>query len=177
MKRKKAILIRVGIVVTVVCCLAGFSATAAAAESTTSSTGATATTAVSEDTSTTEAAAQLVTFIGTIIQALGGNEYVVQGADGTITIDAGPFWYKVLSLVVGQNVTITGELDTGKDGTSAAQLDVFTVSDDKGAVIATVREGSGRPPWAGGPFKNGVTPGHGVPDNDPNEAPEAPDAD
>jgi uncharacterized protein YdeI (BOF family) len=165
MKRKKAILIRVGIVVTVVCCLAGFSATAAAAESTTSSTGATATTAVSEDTSTTEAAAQLVTFIGTIIQALGGNEYVVQGADGTITI------------VVGQNVTITGELDTGKDGTSAAQLDVFTVSDDKGAVIATVREGSGRPPWAGGPFKNGVTPGHGVPDNDPNEAPEAPDAD
>jgi uncharacterized protein YdeI (BOF family) len=177
MKRKKAILIRVGIVVTVVCCLAGFSATAAAAESTTSSTGATATTAVSEDTSTTEAAAQLVTFIGTIIQALGGNEYVVQGADGTITIDAGPFWYKVLSLVVGQNVTITGELDTGKDGTSAAQLDVFTVSDDKGAVIATVREGSGRPPWAGGPFKNGATPGHGVPDNDPNEAPEAPDAD
>jgi uncharacterized protein YdeI (BOF family) len=177
MKRNKAILIRVGIVVTVVCCLAGFAATAAAAESTTPSTEAAATAAVPEATSTTEASAQLVTFIGTIIQALGGNEYVLQGADGTITIDAGPIWYKLLSLVVGQNVTVTGELDTGKDGTSPAQIDVFTVSDDTGAVIATVREGSGRPPWAGGPFKNGVTPGNGVPDDDPNEAPEQAEAD
>jgi uncharacterized protein YdeI (BOF family) len=170
MKRKKAILIRLGIVVTVVCCLAGFSATAAAAESTTSSAEATATTAVPEATSTTEASAQLVTLIGTIIQALGGNEYVLQGADGTITIDAGPIWYKLVSLVVGQNVTITGELDTGKDGKSPAQVDVFSVADDQGTVIAAVREGSGRPPWAGGPFKNGLTPGNGVPDDDPNEA-------
>jgi uncharacterized protein YdeI (BOF family) len=159
MRRKRVTLFWVAMVATVVCCTAGLSAVAAAAETTTPSTATDATTQVSDDT-TVASAEQLVTFLGVIIQALGGNEYVIQGADGTITIDGGPAWYKLLNLLVGQTVSVTGELDTGKDGTSAAQIDVFSVSDDTGSVIATVREGSGRPPWAGGPSKNAQHPGN-----------------
>jgi uncharacterized protein YdeI (BOF family) len=176
MRRKRVTMFWVALVATVVCCTAGLSAVAAAAETTTPSTAPDATTQVSDDTGATSAE-QLVTFLGVVIQALGGNEYVIQGTDGTITIDGGPFWYKVLNLLVGQTVSVTGELDTGKDGNSAAEVDVFTVADDKGTVIATVREGSGRPPWAGGPSKNAQHPGNTGAQDDADESEAQPDTD
>jgi uncharacterized protein YdeI (BOF family) len=112
---------------------------------------------------------QVVSISGTIDQVVEGNEFMLKDATGTIKIDGGPSWFKDLGLaglVVGQSFTISGEVDLGKDGTGAAELDIFSVTDASGAVIATVREAGGRPPWAGGPHSNGLTPGQGVADDD-----------
>jgi uncharacterized protein YdeI (BOF family) len=112
---------------------------------------------------------QWVTITGTIDQVVDGNEFIFKDATGTIQIDGGPSWYKdlaVAGVVVGGTYTITGEVDLGKDGTAAAEVDIHTVADDTGATIATVREGTGRPGWAGGPNKNAQNPGQSVVDDD-----------
>jgi uncharacterized protein YdeI (BOF family) len=89
-----------------------------------------------------------VTISGTV-QSVDGNEYMVSDATGNITVEAGPRWYKAVDLTVGQNISVTGEVDTGKDGTKPAVIEAFSITID-GSVI-TVREGPGKPPWAGGP--------------------------
>jgi uncharacterized protein YdeI (BOF family) len=125
---------------------------------------------------------QVVSVSGTIDQMVEGNEYILKDATGSIKIDGGPAWFKSLGLTVGQAFSITGEVDLGKDGTAVPEIDIFTVADQTGATVATVREGSGRPPWAGGPNKNGQllgNAGNGAADDDDStpEAPEAPDLD
>jgi uncharacterized protein YdeI (BOF family) len=109
---------------------------------------------------------QVVSVTGTIDQVIEGNEFMLKDATGTIKIDGGPSWFKDLGLAISQSFTISGEVDLGKDGTGAAEIDIFSVTDASGAVIATVREAGGRPPWAGGPQSNGQTPGQGVADDD-----------
>jgi hypothetical protein len=88
-----------------------------------------------------------VSITGTVT-SVDGNDFVV--SDGTeIAVEAGPTWYQAIDVAVGDNVTVTGEVDTGKDGTKTAVIEAFSITLD-GSVI-TVREGPGKPPWAGGP--------------------------
>jgi uncharacterized protein YdeI (BOF family) len=106
---------------------------------------------------------QTVTVSGTIDQVIEGNEFTLKDGTGTIKVEAGPSWYKDFGFYVGQSITITGEVDLGKDGTGAAEIDVFTVEAD--GQTTTVREAGGPPPWAGRGH-NGQTPGAGAPDDD-----------
>jgi uncharacterized protein YdeI (BOF family) len=118
---------------------------------------------------------QAVSVTGTIDKVVEGNEYILNDGTGTIAISGGPAWHKLLGLTVGQSVTVTGEVDLGKDGKATApELDILTVEAD--GQTTTVREAGKRPAWAGGPFKNGQTPGQGVPDTD-DATPEVPDTD
>jgi uncharacterized protein YdeI (BOF family) len=108
----------------------------------------------------------VVTVEGTVT-LIEGNEYMLAGAGGQIKIELGPVWYASYVLDSTQTYTFIGEVDKGKDGTAVAEIDVFTVKDAAGTTIAKVRdEAGGKPPWAGGPHKNGQLPGAGVPDDD-----------
>jgi hypothetical protein len=85
------------------------------------------------------------------VTSVDGNDFVVSDGTDNITVEAGPPWYQAIELAVGDNVTITGEVDTGKDGTKLAEIEAFSITlTDDGSVI-TIRDGAGRPPWAGGP--------------------------
>jgi uncharacterized protein YdeI (BOF family) len=100
-----------------------------------------------------------VTVAGTITAA-DGNDYTLSDGTATITVGFGPVWYKAMGLVVGDSVTVTGEIDTGKDGTKPAEIDGFSATKADGTVV-TARTGPGKPPWAGGPKGAGraKTPG------------------
>jgi uncharacterized protein YdeI (BOF family) len=84
------------------------------------------------------------------VQSVDGNEYVVSDGTGAITVEAGPRWYQAVDLAVGETVSVTGEVDTGKDGTKTAAIDAFSITKADGS-ITTVKNGAGKPPWAGGP--------------------------
>jgi hypothetical protein len=88
-----------------------------------------------------------VTLSGTITVA-DGNDYTLSDGVESITVGFGPTWYKATNLKVGEAVTITGEIDKGKDGAKAAEVDGFSATKSDGTVVK-VREGSGKPPWAG----------------------------
>jgi uncharacterized protein YdeI (BOF family) len=111
----------------------------------------------------------VVTVEGTVT-LIEGNEYMLaDSVGGQIKIELGPVWYYAYTLTEGGTYSFIGEVDTGKDGTAAAEIDVFTVKDAGGTTIAKVRdEAGGKPPWAsrGGPHANGQTPGADAPDDD-----------
>ena len=153
--RRKA---RVGaVVVATVGCLVGLMAGVALAETTT--TGVSASAVISIADAAKAPSDSVVTVSGTVTAGAEANEYTLTDGTGTIKIDGGPAWYLKTALVIGQAYTITGEVDRGKDGKGAAEIDIYTATDDKSGVVTTVRAGGGRPPWAGGPNKNGQTPG------------------
>jgi hypothetical protein len=94
---------------------------------------------------------------------LVGDEYVLVVDEVTYRVDAGPLWYRTLksldlALLEGPGLSVLGEVGTGKDG--APEIDAFAV----GGV--TIREGAGRPPWAGGPNGRGGGAPDGVVDDD-----------
>lgn len=93
------------------------------------------------------------------VTAASGNEYTISDGTDSISVGFGPEWYKAVQLVVGEKVTVNGEVDKGKDGTKAAEVDGFSVTRADGTV-ETVRTGPGKPPWAGRGGPNGT----GAPD-------------
>jgi hypothetical protein len=88
------------------------------------------------------------------ITSVDGNEFVLSDGIASITVEAGPPWYQAIDLQVGDNVTVYGEVDTGKDGTPPATLEAFSIT-PLGESAITIRDGSGKPPWAGGPKGSG----------------------
>ena len=98
---------------------------------------------------------------GTITGKVCANEYTFEADDkvtypDSLILDCGPAWYQKVELEVGAAATVTGELEKCKDGIQT-ELGVYSVTQN-GTKI-TVREGPGKPPWAGGPG------GHGQPDD------------
>ncbi len=92
------------------------------------------------------------------ITAANGNEYTISDGTGSVSVGFGPEWYEAVHLAVGEQITVDGEVDKGRDGTEAAEVDGFSVTMADGTV-QTVRTGPGRPPWAGrgGPDGNAGT--------------------
>jgi hypothetical protein len=88
------------------------------------------------------------------ITSVDGNEFVLSDGIASITVEAGPPWYQAIDLQVGDNVTVNGEVETGKDGTKPAALEAFSITMLDGTVIE-IRDGPGKPPWAGGPRGSG----------------------
>jgi uncharacterized protein (TIGR00156 family) len=88
-----------------------------------------------------------VTLSGTITAAKG-NDYALSDGVDSIMVGFGPAWFKAMNLQVGEVVTITGEVDKGKDGAKAAEVDGFSATKADGTVV-TARTGPGKPPWAG----------------------------
>jgi uncharacterized protein YdeI (BOF family) len=88
-----------------------------------------------------------VTFTATVLSA-DGNDYTLSDGVDTLSLGFGPRWYKAVDLVVGDKVTVTGEVDKGKTGDKAAAVDAFSVTTSSGTAIE-VRTGPGKPPWAG----------------------------
>jgi uncharacterized protein YdeI (BOF family) len=101
-----------------------------------------------------------VTISGAVL-SVDGNEYVVSDGTGVITVEAGPRWYQAVDLVVGEIVSVTGEVDTGKDGTKTAAIDAFSITKADSSVI-TVKNGTGKPPWAVGPNAAGRLTNKGI---------------
>jgi uncharacterized protein YdeI (BOF family) len=119
---------------------------------------------------------------GTIVSVTGeitkaeGNAYVITDRTGSISVGFGPSWYKAVGLQVGDTVTVEGEVDTGKDGTKAAEIDGFTAQTGTDAKIV-VRDGPGKPPWAGRGGPNGKGKGADKSAGAEDDANEAPDSD
>jgi len=111
----------------------------------------------------------VVTISGTV-ESVNDNEFVVSDGTGSITVEAGPSWYKAIVLVGGEEVSVTGEVDTGKDGTKPAEIEAFsitTITTDgtDGSVVenSTITvKGPGKPPWAGGPKISGHPGNNGI---------------
>jgi uncharacterized protein YdeI (BOF family) len=96
---------------------------------------------------------QCVAITGTIDQVLEGNKFIISDGTGSITLDGGPAWFQQLALVVGTEYTVTGKVDLGKLGTSPAEIDLFSFT--TGGVTTTIQQPGVRPPWAGGPNRQG----------------------
>jgi uncharacterized protein YdeI (BOF family) len=93
-----------------------------------------------------ETNSSVVTITGTVTSG-SGNEYTLDSEGKSVPVEFGPRWFKAVDLTVGDVVTVTGEWDTGRDGKSAPTLDAFSVTHD--GVTTVVRQGPGKPPWAG----------------------------
>jgi hypothetical protein len=85
---------------------------------------------------------QGITITGTV-QSIVGNEFLLRDNSGEIIVDAGPRWYHQINLSPGERVTVVGEYDD-------YDFDAFRITRENGEVIV-IRNGPGRPPWAGGP--------------------------
>jgi uncharacterized protein YdeI (BOF family) len=164
MRLRRKVLTGVVAVAATVGCVIGLMTGPALAETTTTGIGATVVSSIA-DLIANPAADQVVTVSGTIAAGTEGNEYTLTDATGTIKIDGGPAWYLKTALVIGQVYTITGEFDMGKDGKGPAEIGIFTATGPDGTVT-TVRTGGGRPPWAGGPNRNGQLPSADETDDD-----------
>jgi uncharacterized protein YdeI (BOF family) len=159
--RRKA---RIGLAVfATVGCLVGLMAGVALAETTT--TGVSASAVISIADAAKAPSDSVVTVTGTVAAGAEANEYTLTDGTGTIKIDGGPAWYLKTELAIGAVYTIIGEVGRGKDGKSAAEIDIYTATNDKG-VVTTVRAGGGRPPWAGGPNNHDKLPPAGAADDD-----------
>jgi uncharacterized protein YdeI (BOF family) len=99
--------------------------------------------------------------ISGVVQSVDGDEFVVSDGTGAITVEAGPGWYQAVGLAGGENVSVTGEVDTGKDGAKIATIDAFSITKADGSII-TVKNGAGKPPWAGGPNAAGLLANKGI---------------
>ncbi|MFQ3618258.1 MAG: NirD/YgiW/YdeI family stress tolerance protein [Cyanobacteriota bacterium] len=84
---------------------------------------------------------QGITITGTV-QSIVGNEFLLRDNTGEIIVDAGPRWYHQIHLSPGERVTVVGEYDDD-------DFDAFRITRESGEVIV-IRNGPGRPPWAGG---------------------------
>jgi uncharacterized protein YdeI (BOF family) len=93
------------------------------------------------------AAGTLVTITGEITKA-DGNDYTLFDGTDSIIVGFGPTWNMTMGLVVGETVTVEGEIDKGKDGLKAAEIDGFSATKADGTKV-TARTGPGKPPWAG----------------------------
>jgi uncharacterized protein YdeI (BOF family) len=124
-----------------------------------------------------KAAVDSVVSVTGVVKSGAANEYVIEGGGVTVPVGFGPSWNKAVDLTVGETVTITGEIDRGKDGTRATELDGFSVEKPDGTKIE-VRTGPGKPPWAGkgGPNGKGAKGAAGA-DDDADDAPGTEDAD
>jgi len=89
---------------------------------------------------------QGITITGTV-QSIVGNEFILRDNTGEIIVDAGPRWYHQINLRQGERVTVVGEYDD-------YDFDAFRITRENGEVIF-IRNGPGRPPWAGGPHGRG----------------------
>jgi uncharacterized protein YdeI (BOF family) len=109
---------------------------------------------------------QVVTLTGSITQLVEGNDFVLTDSTGSINVGGGPAWFHQLGLVVGQSVTVTGEVDLGRPGqaTTTPEVDLFSVESE--GQTNTIRQQGGRPPWAGGPNHKGAPAAGGVDDSD-----------
>lgn len=85
---------------------------------------------------------QGITITGTV-QSIVGNEFILRDNTGEVIVDAGPRWYHQINLSPGERVTVVGEFDD-------YDFDAFRITRQNGEVIV-IRNGPGRPPWAGGP--------------------------
>jgi uncharacterized protein YdeI (BOF family) len=104
-------------------------------------------------------AGTVVTVTGEITKA-DGNDYTLFDGTDSITVGFGPKWNMAVGLVVGETVTVEGEIDTGKDGTKAPEIDGFSATKADGTKI-TVRTGPGKPSWAGVGGPKGKAAGRG----------------
>jgi len=82
------------------------------------------------------------TTISGTVRSVVGNEFILDDGTGQIIVDAGPTWYHQISIREGEQLTVIGEYDD-------YDFDAFRITRSNGDVI-TIRNGSGRPPWAGG---------------------------
>ncbi|WP_139240798.1 hypothetical protein [Geitlerinema sp. PCC 9228] len=75
------------------------------------------------------------------IQAVAGNEFLLNSENGPVFVDGGPSWYQPLNLLAGEQVTVSGEYDD-------EDFDAFRITRSNGEVIS-IRDEAGPPPWAG----------------------------
>jgi len=114
---------------------------------------------------------QQVTVTGTVSSSQAGeNEFVLSDATGAINVCAGPAWFQAIALAQGEKVTVTGEVGCGSPKNAASQgpsLDASTIVKEDGSTVV-VRDGPGRPPWAGlrGQGKGCPPAGTAEPDTD-----------
>jgi hypothetical protein len=100
-----------------------------------------------------------------IVEGAEANEYQLDVAGNKWPVEFGPAWYKTYTFTAGQEITVTGELDTGRDGTKTPEIDVASFTDANGDQV--VRTAGGPPPWAGGTKNHDKVRGNGgTPDND-----------
>ncbi len=124
----------------------------------------------------------VVTVDGTVTP-IEGNEYMLtDSVGGQIKIELGPVWYASYVLDATQTYSFIGEVDKGKDGTAAAEIDVSSAQalDENGqpdGAAITVRTGGGKPPWAGLGGPNGKAQGRGADAPDDDDAAGTPDSD
>jgi beta-lactamase regulating signal transducer with metallopeptidase domain len=108
--------------------------------------------------------AAVVQVRGQIVQAIGGNAFLLDDGTGQLIVHGGPPWYHTLALPVGETVSVIGELSVGSGegrgrgkgharpgGAHLPEINLLRVMEADGTVI-NVR-GPGRPPWAGGPHR------------------------
>lgn len=76
------------------------------------------------------------------------NTFVLRDGTGELVVDTAPPWYMTVDVEAGEVVTVTGEVETRRDG--PLKMDAYTIRSEDGEVIQ-IRDGPGRPPWAGGP--------------------------
>jgi hypothetical protein len=75
-----------------------------------------------------------------------GNSFTLSDGTAEIIVDAGPRWYQAVNVASGEQLTVVGEFDNG-------EFDAYRITRASGEVIV-IRNGPGRPPWAGGPNRN-----------------------
>ncbi len=82
------------------------------------------------------------TTISGTVRSVVGNNFILDDGTGEVIVDAGPRWYQAVNVSEGEQVTIVGEYDDD-------DFDAFQITRANGEVIR-IRDGAGRPPWAGG---------------------------
>jgi hypothetical protein len=83
-----------------------------------------------------------ITISGTVGSVVGNN-FTLSDGSGEIIVDAGPRWYQEINVTPGEELTVVEEYDNG-------EFDAYRITRANGEVIV-IRNGPGRPPWAGGP--------------------------
>lgn len=83
-----------------------------------------------------------VTISGTV-DSVVGNNFTLSDGSGEIIVEAGPRWYQEITVTPGEQVMVAGEYDNG-------EFDAYRITRANGDLIV-IRNGPGRPPWAGGP--------------------------
>ncbi|MBW4655262.1 MAG: DNA-binding protein [Kaiparowitsia implicata GSE-PSE-MK54-09C] len=77
------------------------------------------------------------------VDGVVGNNFTLSDGSGEIIVDAGPRWYQEINIAPGEQLTVVGEYDNG-------EFDAYRITRASGEVLV-IRNGPGRPPWAGGP--------------------------
>lgn len=85
------------------------------------------------------------------VTSVVGNEFMLEDDSGQIIVDAGPRWWQTVDVSVGEELTVTGEVERG------GELDAFSITKGDGTII-NIRPAEGPPPWAGGPNRRGAQP-------------------